>query len=108
VSRGSVYEQASNNGENRSRRDRDSNDSLKIWLAEQFNKQNEKIDELNNTLQLDTERIDFSIVHRLGPFMQGRPRCMIAKFRRRSDAVKDVAVNLPGTKYGKAEDLSGE
>lgn len=61
-------------------------------------------------MKLDAERIDFSIVHRLGPFTQGRSRCIIARFIRRSDAikVKDAAVSLRGTRYGIAEDLPTE
>lgn len=58
-------------------------------------------------LRLNPDVINFSIVHRLGPYKAGQSRCIIARFVRRIDAdrVKAAAVKLKGTKFGVSEDL---
>ena len=61
-------------------------------------------------LKLDPRDIDFSIVHRLGPYKPGQSRCILARFVRRKDIqrIKAACVNLRGTKFGVSDDLPSE
>lgn len=61
----------------------------------------------SDMLKIDGEALDFSIVHRLGPYKQGQSRCILARFVRRSDVirVKAASVNLRGSTFGISDDL---
>lgn len=65
---------------------------------------------ITEKLMLDARQLDFSIVHRLGPYNPGQPRCILARFVRRRDInkVRAACSHLRGTKFGVAEDLPSE
>lgn len=67
---------------------------------------------MEREMNIDTDRIEFSTVHRVGRITQQpkQSRCIIARFVRRNDVqrVKGAASNLRGTHYGVSEDLPAE
>lgn len=65
---------------------------------------------MGRQLDIEEHTIGFSTVYRVGLSRNNRPRCIIAKFLRRSDCdkVKAAGINLRGTTFGISEDLPPE